>query len=336
MKPDHVSVVEAAYSVAADDAGWVTTLASVCQPLLDEGLGVGAWTYDASGAGAIRLLHRAVVGGPEDLVNRMDAWSREIEPMLLRRLYPTGSVGCLLASRQIGWSLLTADAATRKHLHPVGVFDLMGITTPDPDGSGAGVVAFYSRPKTASRRTIEMWGRIGVHLSAAFRLRRSAGSSERHADAILDPNGKLLHAETPAKSAAAREHLREAARSMDRARSATGRLDAENAVAAWRALVAGKWTLVDRFESDGRRFLVARRNDPAVAPRSELTPREAQIAGYAALGHSSKLIAYSLGLSQSVVSESIARVLSKLGISSRAALIRLFAETARAQREKGG
>jgi DNA-binding CsgD family transcriptional regulator len=265
----------------------------------------------------------------------MDAWSREIDPTLLRRMYPSGGVGCVIASRQIGWPQLSADAATKKHLHAVGVFDLMGITAPDPNGCGVGIVAFYSEPKTVAKRTLEMWGRIGVHLSAAFRLRRGASSSEPHADAVLDPSGKLLHAETPAKGAAARERLRDAARSIDQARSAKGRLDSENAVATWRGLVAGKWTLVDRFESDGRRLLVARRNDPDAVPRSDLTPREAQIAGYAALGQSSKLIAYSLGLSQSAVSESLGAVFSKLGISSRAELIGLFAEAASAQREQG-
>ena len=85
-----------------------------------------------------------------------------------------------------------------------------------------------------------MWGRIGAHLSAAFRLRRGARESEQPAEAILDPNGKLLHAETLAKGSAAREQLREAARSMDRARSAQGRLDSES-VLWW--LANGRWSI---------------------------------------------------------------------------------------------
>ena len=108
--------------------------------------------------------------------------------------------------------------------------------------------------------------------------------------------GKLVHAEEPAKSAAARELLHQSAVALRRAKGRL-RLDApDRALAEWKGLVAARWTLVDHFESDGQRYVLARRNDVPVRGFGALTERERQVVSYAALGHSSKLIAYELGI----------------------------------------
>jgi DNA-binding CsgD family transcriptional regulator len=93
-----------------------------------------------------------------------------------------------------------------------------------------------------------------------------------------------------------------------------------NGLELWHALVAGRWSLLDRFESDGRRYLVARRNDDDVRDPRGLTSRERQIAARAALGHSNKLIAYELGVSPSTVATFLTRALKKLGCATRAEL----------------
>src|SRR5690606_6591183 len=93
-------------------------------------------------------------------------------------------------------------------------------------------------------------------------------------------------------------------------------------------LVAGRWSLVDRFESDGRRFFIARRNDPAVGGPSELTKRERQVVGYAAQGHTNDHIAYTLGLAPSTVSTHLRRAMRRLGVRTPADLAALFAPPA--------
>jgi hypothetical protein len=55
-----------------------------------------------------------------------------------------------------------------------------------------------------------------------------------------------------------------AAKAIDRARS-RARSNEDEALELWQGLVAGRWSLVEQFDSDGRRFLVARKNDPVVA-----------------------------------------------------------------------
>jgi DNA-binding NarL/FixJ family response regulator len=117
--------------------------------------------------------------------------------------------------------------------------------------------------------------------------------------------------------------LRRAARAIDRARTKS-RSDEDAALDAWQGLVAGRWSLVDRFDSDGRRYLVARRNDPDVPDPRALTRRERQVLAYAALGHPLKLVAYSLGLSVSTIALHRARAMRKLGLRSQAEVVRLF------------
>jgi DNA-binding NarL/FixJ family response regulator len=114
--------------------------------------------------------------------------------------------------------------------------------------------------------------------------------------------------------------LRSAARALDRARGSLRRRDPEQAVAIWEALVAGRWSLVDHFDSDGRRFVLAHRNDADVPDARGFTDRERQVLAYAALGHSNKVIAYELGLSTSTVAYHLTRARAKLQLRSAAAL----------------
>ena len=70
------------------------------------------------------------------------------------------------------------------------------------------------------------------------------------------PAETVAEARAPARSPGGRESLRAAAVASDRAgarsQDAVGRLDLHQ------ALVAGCWSLVDSFERDGKRYLIAR------------------------------------------------------------------------------
>ena len=74
-----------------------------------------------------------------------------------------------------------------------------------------------------------------------------------------------------------------------------------------------------------KRFIVARRNDPAVHGPSGPTLRELQVMAARARGLSLKLIAYDLGLSIAVISKSLRTGMKKLGVRSDAELPALFA-----------
>jgi len=148
---------------------------------------------------------------------------------------------------------------------------------------------------------------VVAHLIAAARLRRYGGWLE----AVLTPAGALCHAE--GEAIYMREELREAARTMDRARTRLRVTSPEDALAGWRVLVEARWSLIDTTDSDGKRLVVARVNPPRARRSEVLAAREQQILALAGRGHTNRLIAYELGLSMGTVEAHLAAALRKLG-----------------------
>jgi DNA-binding CsgD family transcriptional regulator len=108
------------------------------------------------------------------------------------------------------------------------------------------------------------------------------------------------------------------------AHSAGRDADAESATEIWRALLAGRWAVVDHCDHEGKRFLLAVANAPKDVEGSSLTAREVQILAHVALRHSLKLVSYELGLSHSTVSGQLQSALRKLRLSSVAEAVRLL------------
>jgi DNA-binding CsgD family transcriptional regulator len=88
--------------------------------------------------------------------------------------------------------------------------------------------------------------------------------------------------------------------------------------------VGARWSLVDELESDGKRYVVARENEPHALHLSTLSKRERQIVGYVVLGHTTKLIAYELGIADSTVRVLLGRAMRRLGVTGRDALLARF------------
>ena len=80
---------------------------------------------------------------------------------------------------------------------------------------------------------------------------------------------------------------------------------------------------------DGARYLFIRLPKASQLP-VQLTPREREIARLVALGHSNKIIADVLSISSWTVCTHLRRIFSKLGVSSRAAMVAHVSETKRA------
>lgn len=129
--------------------------------------------------------------------------------------------------------------------------------------------------------------------------------------------GATVEATAPlAPGVPSRSLLRRAATAMDRTHGAAREEDGAEALALWRGLVDGRWALVDRFEYDGRRYLVARRNE-----HEALSPRERQVVAHVVMGRGNKFVAHALGVSTSSVATHLAAAMRKLGVRSRAELV---------------
>jgi DNA-binding NarL/FixJ family response regulator len=173
------------------------------------------------------------------------------------------------------------------------------------------------RPGTWSRR----WTRLVAHVASGERLRRSTSrdAAIARAEAVLAADGSVLSATGPAVVQRAR--IRDEARSIDRSRGRLRRRDPDAALDAWQALVAGRWSLVDHFDSDGKRFVLALPNEPGTSDPRGLAFEERALLGYVTLGHSNKRIAYELGLPEGTVARRVANIARKLGVRSRVGII---------------
>jgi len=93
----------------------------------------------------------------------------------------------------------------------------------------------------------------------------------------------------------------------------------------WAAVGSGDWSLIDRFERDGRFWLVAYRHDtPSKDPRC-LAAREREVVELAARGHTNRRIGLALGIAVGTVAGQLSRALAKLGLSDRTELVRSWA-----------
>ena len=140
---------------------------------------------------------------------------------------------------------------------------------------------------------------------------------------MLDPAGKVLHLESGV-SPAQGESLSEGARAIDKARGKLRRVDPERSLALWRGLVDGRWSLVEQFDHDGKRFVVAKRNSLPLRPWHTLTERELQTVALVAEGQGLKLVAYQLGVSIATASRDLQRAARKLGLASRLKLLSAY------------
>ena len=193
----------------------------------------------------------------------------------------------------------------------------------DPSGVGC-VLLLGSKQKELALSANEsvIFRRLATHLSSAFRCRRrlgggrvrspesngavtsgavtsgavTSGAVTNGAEAILDTNGRVVHAEGPARDKAAQERLRLAATGIELVRAHRRRTQGERALGLWHPLTGARWTLVNSFEEGGRRYIVARENQAEARGFYELTERERQIVVHAAFGLSNKQIAYTLGI----------------------------------------
>lgn len=322
MAEDVVDVISAAYALDLDEGAWLERVTRAVHAELDRGLGVISFAYHLSSEGKLELERAMAVDVPPDYAALLPAVTASFPPEFVRQTF--AQVPCNTASRTGN-----ADARSRSRqgirqvYGALGWRDLFVVNGLDPTGHGVYLAAARARLQQATPQQRRRWTRVAVHLAAAWRLHRRVHARPTETpEAVLTPAGRLDHAEGEASTRQARQSLADAARTLERARSRRRR-DPDRVVAEWTGLIAARWSLVDHFESDGRRYLVARRNDLVDVGEAALSPRELQAVAFAALGHSNKLIGYEMGVSPLTVGALLHRAARKLGARSRAQLIQL-------------
>jgi len=325
-----IDLVEAVYDLEVKPADWLPNVIEAGAPLLDHGLGLLAISCTRPPEpGPLAIDGLYVSPGAREYVDGMVRLQTEVD---LGLLWPLSRPGIPKTLSEV------TDA------HDPGAFqtimryfefakDGLGIHGFDPNGRGVFLIAGLPEVMTLSARARERWHMLAAHLSAGYRLRRAL---ETHAakdspetqlpfgaEIVIDPSDfSVSDAAGQAQSRPALASLRQTARDIDWARGAMRESDPEKALELWRALVRGRWSTVDWFDSDGRRYVLGIPNAPdALDPRG-LTDRELQVVSYVFYGLTNKMVAYNLGISKGRVSTVLHSAMRKLGVSTRAQLIK--------------
>lgn len=326
--PAVIDLTEFVYDLDVPREDWVPALLEAGLPVFDQGHGVVATTYFRPPEAGPPVPTKFFLGsGPNDLIERLFIGSYEADDETLRDINRSGVVTTLSEeAHRVPGGLETFE----QYIRPAK--DLLAITAVDPNGVGLSLAIMLPEVTKLTGKERELWKMIGAHLVSGFRLRqsleearnamRAKTSLPNNAEAVLDPKQfRIAEAVGRAANANTGEFIREAARLIDRARGRLRKQDPEEALEIWRALVDGRWSMVDWFDTDGRRFVLAHPNPPNLRDPRGLTERERQVATYACLGETNKLISYRLGISQAQVSSTLKSAMLKLGVKTRPQLV---------------
>lgn len=322
-------VLEASYRLHGADREWLQGIAVAARdarPVKGFGDGVAGFLFEAAPAGtSFRSWGHLILGGPTEAVNVLQRFHSSLTPPAIRARYWRQPLLCA--------TLTELGLPSSAEQHSLGVPELLGLQA--IDGSGQGLCLLFGLPDRAvvHDRTRSHWAAVVQHVRAGMRLRRTLASDSlwNRVEAVIEPGraeGAVCAATGPARDREVQARLRSMVRAIDSARTQEGRQDGEAVLAAWPALVSGRWTLVEHIESDGRRYYVAVRNEPDAAALVALTPREQAVVEQVAQGAPNKLIADALGISEPSVASYLRRAMSKLRVRSRAELVALAAEVA--------
>jgi DNA-binding CsgD family transcriptional regulator len=316
-KATAIDVVETAYrSAGTAPDRWLDDVFSVLGPMLARGGEVFAYEYDTTRSPTEWLSRPIFLGAKPTAVDAVMASFVAAPQSLKERIHKHAGAVTIL-SELIGTPAGRHDALG-PHASVLGMADMLGLNASDPSGRGTYFCATTPRRRfERAREDVQRWEQIAAHIAAASRLRRALLSPP---EAVLSPTGQILHSGRRAEGSLAA--LTRQARIIDSARTPSRRREPE-ALRSWRALVEGRWSLVDVVESDGRRVLFAVANAASAPDPRRLTPIERTIAGYVAMGHSNKLVAYELGISVGAVSAHTRTIFKKFGFRTRVELVNL-------------
>lgn len=310
-----MDVVEAAYDVTTPDDRWLRGILRAAAPDIDCGEGVSAFVCRI-GDDALPI-ESPVVG------------TSAVAPAFLQSLQehnanpPAGAVD-IIRGRVVWFAPVSEGLGariSRDMRRQVGgaFFDSLGALAQDGEGHVLQLVATSRSLIQVHPKTAAAWRRVLLHVGTALRLRRRLGAPE----AILRPSGVVEDARADAKTADARARLKEAVLRMERSRTTRVRQNPEDALSLWQGLVAGRWSLVDQFESDGRRYIAAHENVPRSEDPRALSSVEQSYLVYYLRGASTEEIAFAFGKSPATIGKALSSITRRLRLPSRVALRRM-------------
>jgi DNA-binding CsgD family transcriptional regulator len=333
MSPEQsmLRLFDAAYTLEdCDTAGWLGRIVEALRWVFDSGRGCYAWTIVPSDRQSHRLGDFATLDFTPEQMAAVPSFHERASGKLLARAY--GREPLVTVCETLGWDHYHRSPLVHELMFANRIPDCVGLRI--RSGSTRLVLGgVVHEPGQKPEPVVRFARKLVAVLRPALRLHLTLRVSSERPTAMLEPSGRVVHAEGVAREPGAREQLAMAVRAHER-RNGMKRKDPRAALELFDGLVAGRWTLVERFESDGRRYLIAYENSPEAAAIRALSPRERDVLVSSATGASLKSIAADLGISQGAAGAYLAAARRKTGSASRAELARWFAQAAKTYRER--
>lgn len=329
MSERSLEVLEASYRLALPDREWLYDLTQAvltARPVGDMGMSAMAFLFTSSPTGErFRPWNHLAMDVPDEFLAVLRSFHTTLDPEAVRARYWQQAALCATLS-QLGLPASPAQSS-------VGVREILGFQATDVSGVGFCMLFQLPRETSLLKPVSRHWAAVARHVRAALRLRlRLAGRDPWSlVEAVIDPaqpGGRVTHACGRASVRDAQDMLRQIACNIDRMRTRRTRTQDQRsqgdaALRAWPVLASGRWTVLEHFESDGRRCYIALRNEPEAASLVTLTSRERDVVAQAVLGVANKIIADALGLTEPTVKTHLRHAMAKLRVRSRAELVAL-------------
>jgi DNA-binding NarL/FixJ family response regulator len=322
---DWAGVLEAAQQAVRDDNDWARSVANAAKGLFitthEPSLGVVQHSPSCDSANYLALSIPSPAGRREsDLsvlgVSGFRAFyypptTATTHLEIQRRFSPEMAIMATEFRRRLESETVDVGVLSTRRL---GVRDAVGLFAYPEPGIIVSLFAPHDGEISLSRYERTLLARVALHLETSYRLRRRPEVLK----AVLDLDGRVLERSDDAPDS----HLLTAhAASVTRTRQ---RQPGTEALDLWPALVSGRLSLVERGSGAKRRYLLVENPAPS-QPFRALSPTEVEVVSQAARGHTTKMIAYALGVSPSAVSTRLASAAAKIGASSRMELVRVAA-----------
>ncbi len=320
---DWVGLVELGYKLEGDDDTWAKNVLAHAAALSSRGFWPTIGTYHYTPRNL--YLERIASLGPAHAPEILRA-SLAVKTATVNHFFRGGPAVTTLSEAL--YSKEPGLSAVVQQLTGGVVHDKLAVKGLTGQGGAVIICWLFAERIAPTPQERHRWQCVASHLGAGLRLRGLANALKLDSlpvEAVLDGGGKIHEARAGAEHSSARAILRDAVCHLDQLRTHQGRSDPDFALAAWEGLVRGRWSLVDHFDSDGRRFVLAVKNDPSHPDPRGLTKRERQVAEFLGQGHACKTISYMLGISRSAVTNCTARAAYKLGLTSLGELAAFFA-----------
>ena len=296
-RPERVApFLEVVYDLDRDDQTWLAQITDRGREIWGRDGAVHSALYDASDPANFRPKMMQVRDFSDEAVDALRRAIDDFTPELVARTFRALSAGLARLEN------LRTMQRFHNEMETLGHHDCLAINGVEPTGHGVFLGYWTPTPVSIRAPELALYRRLGHHLATAYRFRRrlrgevDAPSSidvTDGAEAILDARSRVVHATGPAKSKAAQAELIASAKARDGVR--VGRTAGDDGLRAWPPLTSARWTLVDRFERGGARYVVARENQVRVRGLGALARRETHHSLYCAVDGTDRLLYFQDG-----------------------------------------